>query len=159
KSLTRADNEIIAGNFDAKVEVESKDEIGTLSTTLNTMTENIKGMLQSLEQRVQERTAELQESLQKNERRSKQYEAIAKVTQAINTTQNLQELLPQIVQVISEQFGFYHTGIFLNDAANQYAVLGAANSEGGKRMLKRGHQLRIGEQGIVGYVAKTGKQR
>lgn len=159
QSLTRAANEIIAGNFDAKVEVESKDEIGTLSTTLNTMTENIKGMLQSLEQRVQERTAELQESLQKNERRSKQYEAIAKVTQAINTTQNLQELLPQIVQVISEQFGFYHTGIFLNDAANQYAVLGAANSEGGKRMLKRGHQLRIGEQGIVGYVAKTGKPR
>ncbi|MBL8089917.1 MAG: GAF domain-containing protein [Anaerolineales bacterium] len=159
QSLTRVANEIIAGNFDAKAEVETKDEIGTLSTTLNSMTTNIKDMVQSLEQRVHERTAELQESLEKNERRSKQYEAIAKVSQAINATQNLQELLPQISQVISQQFGFYHVGIFLNDAGNQYAVLGAANSEGGKRMLKRGHQLRIGEQGIVGYVTGTGRPR
>jgi len=159
QSLTRVANEIIAGNFDAKAEVETKDEIGTLSTTLNTMTTTIKDMVQSLEQRVHERTAELQESLEKNERRSKQYEAIAKVSQAINATQNLQELLPQISQVISQQFGFYHVGIFLNDAGNQYAVLGAANSEGGKRMLKRGHQLRIGEQGIVGYVTGTGRPR
>lgn len=159
QSLTKVANEIIAGNFDAKAEVQTQDEIGTLSTTINSMTENIKGMVQSLEQRVDERTSALQESLQRGERRSKQFEAITKVTQAINTAQNLQELLPQISNVISEQFGFYHVGIFLNDAANQYAVLGAANSEGGKRMLRRGHQLRIGEQGIVGYVTGTGRPR
>lgn len=159
QSLTKVANEIIAGNFDAKAEVQTQDEIGTLSTTINSMTENIKGLVQSLEQRVDERTAALQESLQKGEKRSKQFEAITKVTQAINTAQNLQELLPQISKVISEQFDFYHVGIFLTDAANQYAVLGAANSDGGKRMLKRGHQLRIGEQGIVGYVTGTGRPR
>lgn len=159
QSLTRVANEIIAGNFDAKAQLETKDEIGALANTLNAMTATIKDMVLSLEQRVKERTAALQESLEKNERRGKQYEAIAKVSQAINTTQNLQELLPQISRVISQQFGFYHVGIFLNDAGNQYAVLTAANSEGGKRMLKRGHQLRIGEQGIVGYVTGTGKAR
>lgn len=159
QSLTQVANEITAGNFDAKADVQTQDEIGTLSTTINSMASNIKGLVQSLEQRVDERTAELQESLQKGERRSKQFEAITKVAQAINTAQNLQELLPQISKVISEQFGFYHVGIFLTDAANQYAVLGAANSDGGKRMLKRGHQLRIGEQGIVGYVTGTGKPR
>lgn len=159
QSLTRVANEIIAGNFDAKAQVETKDEIGALANTLNAMTATIKDMVLSLEQRVKERTAALQESLEKNERRGKQYEAIAKVSQAINATQNLQELLPQISRVISRQFGFYHVGIFLNDAGNQYAVLTAANSEGGKRMLKRGHQLRIGEQGIVGYVTGTGKAR
>ena len=159
QALTRVANEIIAGNFDSKAEVQTQDEIGTLSTTLNAMTSNIKDLVQSLEQRVQERTAALQDSLQKNERRGKQYEAIAKVAQAINTTQNLQVLLPQISQVITQQFGFYHVGIFLNDAGNQYAVLGAANSDGGKKMLKRGHQLKIGEQGIVGYVTGTGRPR
>jgi GAF domain-containing protein/HAMP domain-containing protein len=159
QSLTKVANEIIAGNFDAKAEVQTQDEIGTLSTTINSMAENIKGLVQSLEQRVEERTSALQESLQKGERRSKQFEAITKVTQAINSAQNLQELLPQISKVISEQFDFYHVGIFLTDAAHQYAVLGAANSEGGKRMLKRGHQLRIGEQGIVGYVTGTGRPR
>lgn len=159
QSLTQVANEIIAGNFDAKADVQTQDEIGTLSTTINSMTSNIKGLVQSLEQRVEERTAELQDSLEKGDRRSKQFEAITKVTQAINTSQNLQELLPQISKVISEQFGFYHVGIFLTDAANQYAVLGAANSDGGKRMLRRGHQLKIGEQGIVGYVTGTGRPR
>jgi GAF domain-containing protein/HAMP domain-containing protein len=158
-SLTHVANEIISGNLEAQAEVRSQDEIGTLANTLNAMTSNLRGLIQSLEQRVTERTSALQDALQKGERRGKQYEAITRVAQAINTTQNLQELLPQISKVISSQFGFYHVGIFLNDASNQYAVLGAANSDGGRKMLNRGHQLKVGEQGIVGYVTGTGNPR
>ncbi|MCQ3937209.1 MAG: hypothetical protein DPW18_09200 [Chloroflexi bacterium] len=159
ESLTQVAKEITAGNFDARAEVRSQDEIGTLANTLNTMTSSLKEAIQSLEQRVQERTAALKQEQEKSERRARQYEVIAKVAQTITTTQNLLELLPQITQVISEKFGFYHVGIFLMDPANQYAVLGAANSEGGRRMLNRGHQLRVGQQGIVGYVTGTGKAR
>lgn len=159
KSLIRVANEITSGNLNAKAEASSQDELGTLANTLNTMTATLRDSIQTLEQRVEERTAELQEALTKGERRGKQYEAIARVSQAINTTQNLQDLLPQIAEVISDQFGFYHVGIFLNDSGNQYSVLGAANSEGGQQMLRRGHQLKIGEQGIVGYVTGTGKPR
>ena len=35
----------------------------------------------------------------------------------------------------------------------------AANSEGGRRMLHRRHSLKIGSQGIVGYVASRGESR
>src|SRR5690606_11559268 len=90
KQLTRAANEIIEGNLNAKAEIQSQDELGTLATTLNAMTVNLRELIQSLEQRVVERTSELQNELQRGERRSKQYEAIAKVAQAINRTQNLQ---------------------------------------------------------------------
>ncbi len=38
-------------------------------------------------------------------------------------------------------------------------VLRAANSEGGKRMLKRKHRLEVGQTGIVGYVTSTGNPR
>jgi len=155
--LNEAASEIIKGNFDARVEVKSRDELETLATTLNTMTDTVKDLVASLEKRVYERTIELQQANQEGEKRGKQYEAIAKVAQAISTQKNLQELLPQITNVISEQFGFYHVGIFLNDALNKYAVLVAANSAGGKRMLKRGHQLKVGAQGIVGYA--TGMKR
>jgi GAF domain-containing protein len=38
-------------------------------------------------------------------------------------------------------------------------VLQAASSEGGKRMLARGHRLQVGGQGIVGYVTRRGEPR
>ncbi|NOH03113.1 MAG: HAMP domain-containing protein [Chloroflexi bacterium] len=113
ESLTQAARDITAGNFDAKAEIRSQDEIGTLANTLNTMTSSLRESIQSLEQRVQERTAALRHEQEKSERRARQYEVIAKVAQTITTTQNLQELLPQITQTISEKFGFYHVGIFM----------------------------------------------
>ncbi|MCI0507574.1 MAG: GAF domain-containing protein [Gammaproteobacteria bacterium] len=159
KALTGVANEIIAGNFDVKAEIQDQDEIGTLAETLNVMTSTLREMIHSLEKRVEERTTALKDELKKGEYRGRQFETITKVSQAINAAQNLQELLPNISQVVSEQFNFYHVGIFLIDASNQYATLSAANSPGGKIMLKRGHQLKIGEQGIVGYVTGTGLPR
>lgn len=159
RSLNQAAVEILKGNFNAKAEVDSRDELETLAATLNNMTGTVKDLISSLEQRVSERTAELQKINEQDERRAKQYEAITRVAQAISTRKNLQELLPQITEVISDQFGFYHVGIFLSDATNTYAVLTAANSAGGKRMLNRGHQLKIGAQGIVGYATKMKKPR
>jgi len=159
QDLTQIAKEITAGDLDARANIHTQDEIGTLAETLNAMASSLSRAIHSLEQRVDERTSALQIELLKGERRSQQYEAVAKVSQAITTTQNLNELLPQISKVISHQFGFYHTGIFLTDASRQYAVLAAANSEGGKKMLKRGHQLRVGQQGIVGYVTDTGQPR
>lgn len=106
----------------------------------------------SLETRINERTAEL-------ERRASQMEAVASVARAITAVQELDDLLPSICKVVSEQFGFYHTGIFLLDERSEYAVLQAANSKGGQEMLKRGHRLRVGATGIVGTVAGQGKPR
>jgi len=63
------------------------------------------------------------------------------------------------VNLISERLGFYHAGIFMLDAAREYAVLRAASSEGGMRMLARQHKLKVGEVGLVGYVAGSGEAR
>ncbi|HMZ07185.1 MAG TPA: cache domain-containing protein [Anaerolineales bacterium] len=159
QTLNQVANEIIRGNYSVKSNIHSQDELETFGDTLDTMTDTIRDLVTSLEQRVEERTFELQKELQHGEKRAKEYEAVTKVAQAINTRQNLQELLPLITEVISEQFGFYHVGIFLTDASNRFAVLSAANSEGGMNMLNRGHQLRVGIQGIVGYVTGSGKPR
>ena len=112
-----------------------------------------------LERRVEQRTAELDASNQRNEKRAKQFETIAQVAQTISTTQNLDILLAQITNSISREFGFYHVGVFLLDPRKEYAVLSAANSEGGQKMLERNHRLRVGETGMVGYVTNTGKAR
>jgi GAF domain-containing protein len=86
-------------------------------------------------------------------------EALAQVTRNITSIRDLQELLPVITTLISEKFDFYHVGIFLIDKSSEYALLIAANSEGGKKMLTRKHRLKVGEEGIVGYVADTGRPR
>jgi len=143
----------------AAMSVTGKDEIALVARSLDTMSIRLGETFSNLEQRVRERTASLAAATAESNKRAQQFEAITKVTNAINTTQNLQELFPQIARVISEQFGFYHVGIFLNNPTNQIAILSAANSEGGQKMLQRSHQLRIGEQGIVGYVTQTGKPR
>ncbi|GAB4494645.1 MAG: hypothetical protein OHK0052_00180 [Anaerolineales bacterium] len=93
------------------------------------------------------------------ETRNQQLQAIAELSQRIVAIRDLDDLLSQTTRMISERFAFYHVGIFLLDPSGKYAVLRAANSEGGRRMLARGHQLAVGQQGIVGNVTATGKPR
>jgi len=121
--------------------------------------ENLKELNQSLEDRVASRTAELTEANQRNEHRARQFEAIAQVARATISIQEEDKLLFHLAQVISEQFGFYHVGIFLLDEEHEYAVLRASNSQGGRRMLARRHKLKIGQSGIVGLVAGSGSPR
>lgn len=113
----------------------------------------------TLEERVKERTTELELANQVNLRRARQFEAVAQVLKAISSIQDMETLLPRLTQVISEQFNTYHTGIFLLDNQGEYAVLRAANSEGGQKMLARRHKLQVGQTGIVGFVAATGQPR
>lgn len=132
--------------------MEANQELTNLKTSLE----------QHIEERTAEltaRTAELETANKQVRRRAAQLEALAQVAQAVASIRDLQKLLPEIASTISENFGFYHVGVFLLDEANEYAVLSATNSEGGKKMLERKHRLRVGQEGIVGYVTATGEPR
>jgi len=138
----------------------------TTASELRASNQQLTELRDELELRVEDRTSELANRNQELDhansqiqRRAEQFEALAQVTRAITSIRDLQELLPHITTVISDHFGFYHVGIFLLDDANEFAVLSAANSEGGKQMLERRHRLRVGEQGIVGNVTLTGNPR
>ncbi len=91
-------------------------------------------------------------------RRARYQEATASVAKDAALLLDLQTLLSRVVTLVSEQFGFYHAGIFLLDPNREWAVLQAASSPGGQRMLQRGHRLQVGT-GIVGYVVAQGKPR
>lgn len=165
--LTQSANRIAAGDFTHRVQLPPVSrEVTELADDFNRMADAFQNLVATLERRVQERTEELQQRTQELEiksrqaaRRLNQFRAIAEVARSISAIENLQDLLPRIAAVISQEFGFYHTGIFLIDDDKEYAVLAASNSEGGQRMLKRGHQLKIGETSIVGFAALTGQAR
>ncbi len=157
--LTEIANKVIEGDLAARASVASRDEIGQLANTFNTMTSQLQETLHGLEERVAERTTDLEKSSQKLERRAGQFEAVAQLARTITSIQDLDILLPRITQLVSELFGFYHAGLFLLDESRQFAVLSAANSEGGQRMLERRHSLEVGKSGIVGFVTATGNPR
>jgi GAF domain-containing protein len=92
-------------------------------------------------------------------KRAQELVTISEVSRIIATEQNLNKVLPLVTHLVSDRFNYYHTGIFLLDEAQTYAVLRAANSEGGQRMLARGHKLEVGQTGIVGFVAQKGVPR
>ena len=128
-------------------EFDRAEVSATLSQKLLTEERN------ELDVRVQERTSELTMVTTVMGKRAEQLTTIAEVAHQISQVQDINELLPAITRLISENLGFYHVGIFLLDEKKEYAILKAANSVGGRHMLQRGHRLKVGQVGIVGYVA------
>jgi len=158
-NLTDTAKKVADGDLDARALAETPDETGQLADAFNNMTAQLQETLIGLENRVIERTAELEESSNHLMKRAAQFETIAQLARTINSIQNPEILLDKITRLVSVSFGFYHVGLFLLDESRQYAVLSAANSEGGKRMLARKHRLGVGQTGIVGYVTSTGNPR
>jgi GAF domain-containing protein/ActR/RegA family two-component response regulator len=100
--------------------------------------------------------------LEKAQRRTRLLDAAAKVASGTTAIMDVEDLLDESVRLITEVFDIYnvyHTGIFLLDKDRKYAILRAVSSEGGHRMLEKEHKLKVGEQGIVGFVTKTGRHR
>jgi GAF domain-containing protein len=130
------------------IDINTRDELEDLTIAFNQMSTNLYEAFEVQEDRIQDRTQSL-------DKRTNQLRAVADVGKSITSYRNLSELLQQTARLIHENFGYYHVGIFLLDERKQYAVLTATNSLGGTEMLEKGHQLKVGETGIVGYVAEN----
>lgn len=105
-----------------------------------------------IESRITERTQELT-------RRMELLNAASIVTHQTAILQDLDNLLNQVATLISERFGCYHVGIYLINQRGDYVTLQAASSEGGNRLLEQGFRLRVGAEGIIGFVAAEKKPR
>ena len=157
-TLTDITGKIAEGDLSIRAHISTRDEIGELANSFNRMTSQLQDTLGGLERRVAERTADVEIARMLSERRAQELQAISEISRAISTEQRLDILLPLISRLVSERFDFYHVGIFFVDETRQFAHLQAANSDGGQKMLSRGHRLELGK-GLVGTVAQTGKPR
>ena len=140
------------GHLEAFQPLDDTSELGALSRSIYAMTIQLTEGMENLGQQATERTREIS-------RRNDQLEVAAQIGREVSTILDVDFLLNEVTELISERFGYYHVAIFMVDDVEEYAVLRAANSEGGKRLLSQGHKLKVGETSIVGHVAQYGKAR
>lgn len=91
--------------------------------------------------------------------RTNQLQTASEVSHAATSILNLDELLPQVVELIRNHFDFYYVGLFLVDIDFKILNLRAATGEAGKEMLKAGHKLEIRNTSMVGWCAQNNKAR
>ncbi len=143
--LTTVATRITAGDLSARARVETSDEIGALANGFNTMTAQLQELIGSLEKRVEARTEQLRASTE--------------VGRAAASILDTDRLLREVVNLITDRFGFYYSAIFLNDERNQFAVLHEATGEAGRILKDRRHQLEIGGQSMVSTAITTRQPR
>ncbi len=128
------------------------DEIGFLANTLTNLSTQVNESLETLEGRVAERTQQL-------EKRTLQIQTASEIASDITSAKDLDTMLQSAVNLISDRFGYYNVGIFLIDEIAENAQLKAASGDLGKLLLEKNIKLRVGQQGIIGYVTRFGQTR
>lgn len=142
---------IFLGLF-ASVAGRQQDQVKDLIHQLRERESEMLLQQQELEKRVDERTSRLS-------RKTEQLRSASYIARQTAEIQDLSAILNNVANLVTDQFGFYHTGVFLINETGDQAILQAASSDGGRQMIENGHALAVGTQGIVGYVAAHKKSR
>lgn len=92
-------------------------------------------------------------------RRTNQLQTASEVSHAATSILSLDELLPEVVELIRSHFDYYYVGLFLVDKDFTMLNLRAATGDVGKQLLESKHALPIGNTSMVGWSAENNKAR
>jgi GAF domain-containing protein/HAMP domain-containing protein len=143
--LSRAALQIGRGNLDVRLPASKIREIADLSETMEQVAGQLRALIGSLEARVAARTEQLRAS--------------ADVSRAAVSVLDPDRLLHDVVNLITNRFGFYYAAVFLIDENGRYAVLRDATGEAGRILKERGHKLEVGGQSMVGFATAQRRPR
>src|SRR5512139_785864 len=94
-------------------------------------------MRDTLEQRVSEHTAQLR--------------VAADVGRVATSILDAQQLMSEMVNLITTRFGLYYAAVFTLDHTGSYLILREATGQAGRILKDRGYRLRAGLESMVGY--------
>ncbi len=113
--------------------------------------------LEKLRQRDETRQVHLEAALRSTERVQSALETTVEVTQRITQVLDLETLLSQVVELIKARYGYYYVDIFLLDETRSSMELRAGTGEAGAQLIAQNFRLRVGEEGLIGWVAQNRK--
>lgn len=141
--LTETATAIAAGDITRQAPVDRDDEIGVLATSFNSMTTQLRYLIDSLEQKASDRTREL--------------ETVIRVSQRLSSILDLNDLMREVVTLTKETFGYYHVHIYLLDEESNTLVMAEGYGEVGAEMKRRSHQILLNAPKSV--VARTAREK
>jgi signal transduction histidine kinase/ligand-binding sensor domain-containing protein len=89
--------------------------------------------------------------------RAEQFRLIVEIGRRINPIMNMNQALEQIARQVQQTFGYYHVGIGLVEADEIVYRVGAGDLWDNVNFRFKPAHLKIGDQGLTGWVAAHGK--
>jgi len=91
------------------------------------------------------------------QRRAEQFRVIAEVGRRITLILDVDQVLEQVVTLLQQAFNYYHVGIGLVEGQEVVYRIGAGKLWEGKPFEVTPMRLKVGREGLSGWVAATGK--
>lgn len=157
-SLTESALNIAEGDMEQRVPVKSRDEIGILAYVFNRMASELKTLYDDLEAKVAQRTTLLQVANYQAQQRAIYLATIVKVSQAVTSILEPDQLLREVVRLVHNSFFAYsYVGIYLLQDEDKLAVL--EEGAGGKREIVavKATPVRVENGSAISRAALTGE--
>jgi len=143
QTMARSAEAISAGDLSQQVEVTRQDELGVLAKAFNSMTTQLRNLINSLEQRIADRTHRL--------------EIVATLGEQLNAILDPNDLLREVVNQVKANFGYYHAHIYLLDEVGETLVVAAGTGSAGEEMIASGHSISLDAASLVARAARSGE--
>jgi len=91
--------------------------------------------------------------------RTLQFKTVNEVGRAASSVLDPDELIDQVANLITDQFKYYYTALFLVDPTRRWAELKSATGEAGRVLKESKHRLEVGGKSMVGTAISTRSPR
>ena len=123
------------GDLQQRVPVTTTDELATVAMHFNRMVARLENLQTTLEQQVKERTRQLAATIE--------------VGRVASSILDPDQLLNKVANLITEEFNYYYTAIYILDPSEKWAELREATGQAGNVLKQNRHRLEVAGRSMV----------